>query len=734
MRHLIYIAICVLFVSAAPKKKVFTKTTIKPKIFREWVGYSFDNGDISKMTGFFNFFGQIDPLNGGTSFPGGGIDTIYGFPRKQYDKYYKQGVVDGMYYAGDRGLNVVFDFAGLTDYNDTLHTWNITDLWGFNSLFDSGDTLYFYNLDVMFRRSFSTRSWCLARPDSLLTPFAKLVTTANAPTGAWVSTTCNINCRYMMIRATRRNRGAYFTIPDFSELSIYGTPNYDTTAVTPRAATYTGPVPSINTYGDFVGNNLGTGYDTLEMIYDGNVRVYGNMYYWDSARANTSTATATFVPDYFPDIGPTQYPFFKRTNRKFWWTIRGPSQYLNVTHPGAKANVDNWNGEPESFNYTRDAKIFGKYAQYWNGQIYYVENGNEDNYTLSVLCYFLRTSMDYDSIKTYSTMKLVMSGTTDNDPYWVDNFVWFSKIFRVDGIIPVDIINFHHYPRTVNILGYAPSLEQQVGAFGRSPEGDVGIGLAAYYTTYCRQVWNVLGGDTSKQIWNTEAGYGMYGTPAADPFQAAYPWDIGCTPSRGSWDSVHYRAIMMARMELCMTESPVTVYNEFFFHNSSFSTTIYPNLFESYGRVTGHNSSPPYNATTFYPWWYYRASIYNRLKWYRIVSTSGNTDTTGLHHQLWQKVDSATGRLTDSTCDIIWKNSQQGATASNQTVRIGYRKNSLVEKYVPSMTSVVGTSSTQAVLLNTLFLTSQDEQPTMFFGKSGASILVTQYGALKKVP
>jgi hypothetical protein len=719
---------------AVPARKLFTKTPIKPKIFREWVGYSTSAGDISKMQGFFNFFGQVDPLNGVTAIPNGiSLDTIFGFPRHMYDSYYKQGTVNGNNYPGNRGLNIVFDFSGAKDMNDTTHTVNITDLWGWNATFDAGDTLYFYNLDVMFRVAYNLRSWYLARPDSMMTAFAKIVTTVNptAP-GAWVSTTCNINCRYLMIRAVKKDRTSYFTIPDFAELSIYGTYNYDTTALDKRPGTYTGATPRANTYGEFTGTNLGNGIDTLASAYDGMVRIYGDHGYWDTTRSQTTTAAATFTLDYFSDIGPTQYPFYKRTNKKFWWSIRGNSNYLNQTHPGSYANTDNWGGETESYNFTRDSKFFGWYGLQWQSIISYVENGNEDNYTVSGLCYFLRTSMNWDSLRVYSsTMKLVMSGTTEFDSLWVDNFVWFSRILRADHVIPVNAFNFHHYPRSVNYLGYGPSTAQQVGGYGRSPEGDNIIGLAATYIAYSRAVYNYTDGDTSFAIYCTEQGYGNYGTASIDATQASYPWDLGCSPGHGSFDSLRYKAIMMARCELIMNETPVVGYNEFNMMNEFASTTNYPNLFKSYGRINDRDNGPPFALHAPTPWWYYRASIYNRLKWYRLVSATGTADTTGLHHQYWQKVDSATGRLTDSICDIVWKNSQQAASASNQTVRIGYRKNSLVEKYVPSFTAVMGTSSTAPVLLNSLFLTSQDEQPTFFFGKSGALLWVTPFSAIK---
>jgi hypothetical protein len=736
MKLYLYI-IVVLILLTSIKPKPFVKTPLRPKLFRELAGYSCPEGDISKTPGFFDAFGFIDPLNGQTTFSAGHRgDTIFGLPRKQYAQYYPSGVINGINWPGDRRLRIVFDWTGALDMNDTTNTVNFTDMWGYNALFDAGDTLKFYKLDVMFRVSPENRWVYLARPDSMMTPFLVLITSAN-PSGTWASATCNIDMRYMLVTANLHNRGAYFTTPDFAELSCYGTYNYSPSSLVTRAATYTGALPDKPTFGACTGSNFGQGFDTLQQINLGDNRTYGLTEYWDNDASKTTTASATFAFDHFTDIGPGQYPFYKRTGKKFWWSIKGASAYLASLH-ATNLNTDDWNADPESHNYTRDGKLFFNYVAKWgsvavsssrtawtgdggfpNGQntIYYVENGNEDNFTTSGLSYYQRSRSDYDSLKAADVnFKFVMSGTTDLDTAFIDNLAWFCEILSTDKKFIWDVINFHHYPRTQNILGYAASLDQQVGEHGASPESDAGIGILSLYNQGCRSIYNYIHGDTTKKIWNTEYGYGNWGTPAANPSQAGTPWDIGCVPSNPTWDSLHMKAILEARSTLIFPFTGVQVYNQFFFHNSGNQATNSPVLFYSYGMVSVPSITPPFAATVFFPNWYYNNGIYARMKWYKPITIIGAGDTTSYCHAYYQKIDSTTGLLTDSVCDVVWKTSQQGTSLSNVTVNVGFRKNNTVQTMVPSFIATIGTTGSKSVTGKTIFYSSLDEQPNFAFG------------------
>jgi len=671
---------------------------VRPKIIRDLINYSGPQADPSKVWNFFDSYGSIDPKNGVTAFPASSRgDLTPALPQRVYTSYYPSGRVGDLYYPGNRGARVVFDMTGMKDANDMTHKINLTDIYGYEYTWDPGDTLYFYNLDVMLDQPMTERWKWLARPDSLLTPFATLVTGGSAA-GKWRNVAVNEKVRYILVRWLPRNRGNYNTLPDFKELSLYGTYLYDTATAGTRADIYTGPLPSKKshqqTYGAFVGTNLGQGFDTLQMAYDGNIRVYGSTSYWDKDITASTVGAIKYTFDYFLDIGPTQYPAYKRAGKKMWWSIRGASSYINSIVPGGTGvNIDDWWSDPENpYNYARDGDFYYNYAAKFgtvkvssgltrwtgdasnpNGQgtINYVENGNEeDAHGVSQLAYWARSVCDYDGyegrvgipgrtgLKTADpNFKMIMSGTMEIDTAVVDNYVWFSKLMRTDGKLPFDVINFHHYPRTTDVLGYAPGSDQQVGAHGESPEAD---DILAWYTASAKSIYNYLDGDTTIKIMNTEYGYGNWGTPAATATQAAYPWDLGCVPSSGGWDSLQLKALLMARSELIMPFTPYYGYNEYFFHNTGFGANSYM-LFASYGRVTGRNIVTS-EATTFYPWWYYRACLYNSLKDYypdEVVKNGG----TGLWVTRWRNINNP-----DSICYAVWKGSYNGSSLLNQSI------------------------------------------------------------------
>jgi hypothetical protein len=708
------------------------KHKVYPRIIREMADYTVF--DPNKPPGFFSL-PSLDPLNGVRVPPGSGIDSVDGMPFHTYGGIYPTGFVNNVWYPGNRGLRIIFDLTGSAAMSDTVHRVNITDIYGwYNANEQAGDTMYFYNLDTIFRLSPANRSILLARPDSLMTPFAKLRIT-NHFSGLFDSAVgLSINCRYLMIRALTTNRGSFLSIPDFSELCIYGTYNYDTNAVARRPATYTGSLAPAASYGSFVGTNQGVGYDTATFQNMTIIRTYGSESYWDSTRSQTTTASCVFTPDYFPDIGPTQYPAFKRAKKIFFWSIRGASNYLQSIAPGAILNIDNYLAEPEASNFTREGRFFGNYAALWGAnasatgtswagsptlgknQVNYVEPGNEGNFSWSSLVEFWRLRQVYDSVKHYDpTFIVVMPATTEIDPGWVDNICWYDSLFTPGLAVPFDVINFHHYPRNINILGYAGSTAQQVGAYGASPEADTGPGIYTAYTAYKRSVINSIGRPAIK-VWNTEYGYNNWGTPSTTTGQAQVPWAEQCVPSRGGIDSLTYKMWLQLRSKIIMMFA-IDGYCNFFLHNSTLSCSNDFSLFGACGDVGSHNSSAPYNLICPFPSWYGSWCTDIRMKFYVPISITGLNDTTGLIHAFYQKMDSATSVLTDSVCDVIWKASSTGATASSQTVTIGYRLGNNLQKMVPSPTSIVGTTSSASTSANVLSLATVTELPTLFFGR-----------------
>jgi len=717
---------------------------VKPRIIHDLINYSGPQGDPSKVWNFFDSYGHIDPKNGVTAFPAGSRgDVTSALPARNYSSYYPSGRVGDLYYPGQRGARVVFDMTGAKDMTDTLHKIKLTDVYGYEFTWDAGDTLYFYNLDIMLRQPIADRWKWLARPDSLLRPFAKLVTGGSAA-GKWRNVAVDEKVRYIMVRWLPRNRGKYATVPDFRELVLYGRYLYDTSALATRAPLYKGPLPSKKTtaqcYGAFVGTNLGQGFDTLQLRYDGNIRVYGSTGYWDKEAAASTVSSIKYTFDYFPDIGPRQYNAFKRAGKRMWWSIRGAASYTNNLIPGGTGvNIDHWYSDPENpYNYSRDGDFYYNYAAkfgrvavpagntkwkgdagYPNGQntLGYVENGNEeDAHGVSQLAYWARSVCDYDGYegrvgvpgktgvkKADPDFKLVMAGTMEIDTNVVDNYVWFSKLMRTDGRLPFDVVNFHHYPRTTDTLGYAPGTEQQVGAHGESPEADQ---VLTRYTASGKAVYNYLDGDTAVKIMNTEYGYGNWGTPAATPHQAAYPWDGGCMPSSGGWDSLQLKALLMARSELIMAFTPYYGYNEYFFHNTGFGANSYM-LFASYGRVSGRDNAS-FQANVFYPWWYYRAGLYNNLKDYYPDALVSSRDT-GLWVTRWRHISQP-----DSVCYVVWKGSYSGASLPNQVIAIASAPGSNVKRVDLSFSQIAGTVTPVTTTGGHINVTVY-ERPTLYF-------------------
>ena len=340
---------------------------IKPAIIRDLSGYAIR--DRNKPALFFDGFNEVDPANGKLDFIGTGGST-YGLPHQQDAKYYPQGNVVGQgnattYYPGNRGVRMIFDMSGTKDMNDTTKKVKFTSIYAAEDYTDAGDTLYFYNFDIVFRVAPAQRWWYLARPDSLLTPFLKIVGSGVSKT--WKSYLVNDSMRYVMVRAVLKDHGNYKTAPGITELVMYGKRLYDSTTINKRPDVYTGALPNkkkaTQTFDKSVGTNLGQGFDTLQLQYDGLVRIYGGKNYWATSTTAAAPGTEQYTFDSFNDIGPKQYAAFKRAGTKFWWSIRGESAWYGSKYGAARIDIDNYGVEPEvPFNYMREADFYYNYA------------------------------------------------------------------------------------------------------------------------------------------------------------------------------------------------------------------------------------------------------------------------------------------------------------------------------------------------------------------------------------
>ncbi|MBC7904585.1 MAG: hypothetical protein H7Y27_14260, partial [Gemmatimonadaceae bacterium] len=729
---------------------------IKPAIIRDLSGYWVHGGGGNSPDRFFDAFGHIDPKNGVTTFPATHRgDTTFALPFRMDGIYYPKGALGRgkMMYNGDRGLRLLFDFTGAADVLDTTRRVKLTDIYAYNKVYENGDTMYVYNFDEVLRKPVSERWKYIARPDSLLQPIAKVSTESNIGYGKWVNKAVNDSVRYLLIRFVEKDRGFYKTTANFAELVFYGNYQYNPAAVVKRDGVYTGPLPKKNTlkqtYGKFVGTNEGTGFDTSTLKYDNLVRLYGATDYWDTTRSATNTATAPYTFDYFLDVNVKYYKHFKSRGAIFWWSIKGPSKYAESTVPGGSGgmmpNMNRWGLEPEDPNsYWRSGDFFYNYAAKYgsvavpagntkwqgdagfpNGQnaLNYVENGNEEQFNgMTMLAYALKSFVDYDGwegrvgtpgrtglINADPTFKLIQAGTVFPDSNYIDCLHFFSKVLRTDGKFVWSVINNHHYSRTYNNkVEYSPTYEQQVMETGESAEKDL---LLDKMTAYTKAYYNILGGDTSVKVYLTEIGYDNFSTPAATQEQLYIPWTTSGTPLIPGLDSLRSKAIIMSRMEMILNFTPLSGYNEFFFHNVADNS---PMLFATCGRVTGGQMAP-----IRFPWFWYRAGMYNHLKDYypdKIISKDGDD----LWVTKWTHIN-----YPDSVCFAVWKGSYNNSTLPNQSISVGSVVANNVKKVELSFTQPDGTSS--AISAGGGYINvNAEERPIFYFFKQDTVMIANQ--------
>lgn len=698
---------------------------ISPKEYFDFSGYA--QVDPNKIGNFHDGYPHIDPKNGVT-YAGSKWDTTKGTPFKLYGQYFQDqdNLVNGIFYRGHRGANIYEDLTGLIDLKDTTKKFVFTDIYALNGNFDAGDTMFFYNGDKILRQSMANRWAYMARPDSLLTPMAFIVSTGTP--GQWLHTTFSDSCRWLLIRWTIGPNGKE---ADFAELVYYGHRNYDSTLVTTRAKMYTGPLPSYKTqartFEKVIGTNQAQGYDTNQLFRMGSVRTYWDKNYQDTAAGPTYSTFRFFNP---PDIGVAQLGYFNvRHNKIGWFTMQGGSQY-SYNNGHGNLNIDLNNAEPcNPANYTRNEDLFfnmaAKYGSVavssgltkWTndagfpnglGVMHYMEMGNEtEGHGISYLADFMQCMASYRGAKRADpSMQMIMPGMVDIDSNKVKTWSLCASWLAHDSL-PYDIINFHRYwsNRDRLPIGITFDYSIQVGQHSVGPEFE---NTVPQYDSFARRIYKYV--DTSKQIWNSEHGIGNWGTPAATVDQAAAVWDIYCSPSVGSWDSLQYHGIKLSRAYLLMPFTPVSRYQTYLVHNlyGDVSNDHYQ-LFYAYGEWAGYNGS--FQATTFFPAYYYLAAFRDRLTGYYPDSIIVAGDTSGLWQVRYRKFGQ-----TDSVCHIVWKGSESGSSLSTQTITTGYMRSNSMQKALPSFVSVLPTTSTVSTVANTLAVGTVNESPQMFFG------------------
>lgn len=734
-----------------------TIRTIKPKMILDFSGTNsgvgMGGGGGNSTDRFFDAMGHVDPRYKTGLFDSlyrG--DTTYAMPyRNQSDWSPKANFgKNGFNYAGNRGLRQIWDFTGFKDFTDLSHRVFIDSIFAYTNTFDGGDTLFFYNWDtVMASNSPHNRLKYLRRPDSLLTPIAILVTSANN-TKTWVKCGLNINIRYLLVMTHTRQRTGYVTYADFPEMCIYGNRfTYSSSDPGIRPDRYTGPLPAKRTVKEFVGGTEGSGIDTTVLAYDGLVRIYQTIGYKDKQAINSSNIAAiTYDATQFSDINDRYYRHFKNNGKRQWTAWKGSSQYLGGVSGKSYfdiPNINEMNLDPEdpaswtrsgNFYYNNAAK-FGSVAvpsanTQWindagfpNGQnvTSIEENGNEiENEGITVIGYAVKSWVDVDGYENTvglsgktgmwtadPNMKLMMAGFTYLDSNRVNCLAFMSKIFRDDGKFVWSYVQGHHYPRTYYAtVKQVPTVEEQIGQKGESPEKD---GTAVRLDAWQRAGYNVLNGDTTIKFILGEIGYDNFSTAPPDANALNTPWTTGGTPIIPGLDSVQSKAVIMLRLEAAIMSSGIDGYTEFNIHNEVFGNNNVFKLFSTSGRTTGGNSAP-----VKYPWYWYRAGFYNYNGNYRVDSVWSNTGE-GLYVVRWRHKTQ-----TDSLCLEVWKGSYNGSTLTSQVIPMGMPLGSTASKVVLSFTSPTGTVTSQAISGNAITVTAT-EIPAFYYYKTTAPTL-----------
>jgi hypothetical protein len=703
----------------------------------------------------FNGFGLTDPKNGNFNVPIVNGKSIVASALPWRFAPFPRGTYRQTAFRGNRGLRLILDLTGDKD-EFNLKKVLVSDIWGVEASGDSQDTLYCYNFDSVFYRPVEDRPDMVARPDSLMTPFAKLVVGEGGRYGPTWRNVSNLSdsMRYMMIRFVPKDRGPGWTsTADFGELVIYARKLYNPDSVHLRPQNYAGPYPAPKAVKNVLGVN-NTGASLPQMKYDGFIRNYTAFGYYEDGSNNGAKWPLNhynFNRWNFGSEGFTGYGLAAKQNGQFMWeSIRGTSQRMEDllgNAMGATVNVDSPFAEPERpQSYYDDGDFYRHYAAKWGDSIHsnlssfrfyndaaipgtglnyyqYVENGNEDEFFgTTIAAYVSRSMVDYDGwenrikgpgnqplgIKAGSkNFKLLMCGTVYLDSNRIRSMHFLSRLYRTDHKIVWEIANSHHYSRTYNRLSYSPTYELMVGGKGESPEKD-SVGYA--WDKYRQFYYNDLNGDTSFKIILSEWGYDNFSIAAPDVTYLSWGWTTSGTPMIPGLDSVQSKGIIMNRGESIFMAKGMWGYNEFSLLNGQYWENNSNYLL--FG-TTGRGGRNPNMDVKFANYWT-RASFFTALGEYKAEALLSEGGPTGLWLIKWRHQTKP-----DSVCYEAWKGSYNGTTLPSTVISMGNIFGQVNQRAV-SYTTDQMTSNIITPAGSTVTLTVT-EIPTYLFVKESTS-------------
>ncbi|MBV4358947.1 hypothetical protein [Pinibacter aurantiacus] len=707
---------------------------------------------------YFDGFETVDPKNGDQKFKAQKVfdelgkpkmvraDTTNPVPASGRDASYFYGADNGdlafggYYFPGKRGRCIVVDLANDPLIKHALIThgkkFNITDVYGFEKNFEPGDSLYFYNFDKVIEESDVRKiPYMVSRPDSMLQPFAVLVTRGGTSAkGAWINVS-NItdSMRYIMIRNTLQKRNGYISTAYINELVFYGAPRNEKTI---EPAGYKGPLPAQKTLFEKAGINTGVQIDTNVLGIVKNIRQYVNVDWYDTDTNAATKNRQLFNADYFPG--------YLKWNQ--YWTPHGYNHWLAVLGASKRAgkemgksvrnNIDKPYAEPGDWlNYISHGRLFYQLAYKWgnnkklSGSKYrwfndktlsgyaqnwhqYIELGNEDDTYEPPAVSAAKLVMAVNGNNKYlgDTLgirnadpgtKIIYAGQTYADTFRIRTVMLLAYTMMKDTTTKLfDVFSYHDYSRSLdtvcNILG--PTYEEQIGNSGMVPEKNNWYEKCSAIAKY---IWKITG-DTSIKTWNTEYGYDNFSVRSKSTKQLAGIWTTTAVPIIKGYDSVQSKSIAIMRMDLIMGASELDGFTEYNAHNANLDQTNNVSInFYTAGWGGGN-----YGLSTKFPNYYAKKWMYGRMGGYAVdsVISSGGT---GLWLIKWRKQNDR-----DSVMYSVWKGSEDGSTL-HKNLKIEISQSATKEVYNFSKQTADVTPLTEREMKN--FIVT--EMPVFIFTK-----------------
>jgi hypothetical protein len=675
---------------------------IKPVVSIDMARYDFFGGGGNGIARFFD-----DSTN--TS----------GLPIRNPNDYYHTGSegyfsAHGIHFNGNRGLRFILDLIGDSNINDLSKKYIFRDsIYGFDNAYLGGGAIYMATLDSVLANVPHPNRWVyFARPDSMLKPFAKLIPNNGSSTGGLWRSYKRLradSARYVIVWLVKDTTGGTANnYPDITEISFYGTPNFDSATVK-RWADYT-PVRPVHDFGNHIGVNVGTAYwskylkerigiryyawppkqfdkhlgDTSDLIFDANGLDDGDIY-----TKTFDTLNQLGTRPYLSMQGGTQR-FLNQSgasdfNKVPWLNnykdeLENPASYIRAGrfywNFGAKFGKNtagltvgqlNWNSDQPTglgLNFFNEIEVENESALrsgltelglFWMSQLAY------DGYERR----FAKTGMKVSD----STMRLNMGATHYLDSNRVKAFVYYSHFFRTDSAFIWGTINQHHYSSTAFQDRTNPAMlsaEEQVGQTGTPVEREK---MREKIIKYQKSDWKYLRG---YRPWHqSEHGYDNNQQPVPNAGVAGF-WSLYGAPNYAGFDSLQDKAIALQGAYMESFAAGVDNYVEFMFENPCLCPNNNPGLFASSGEVqaAGFDVEPAKMFAVFHV----KNRLRQMMKGYKFDSAI--RDTGNVHVFKLRSINNP-----DSVCYYVryWPLDDAG---QNITINVGSVNGNGTKKYL----------------------------------------------------